>query len=95
MQNKLFGTDGIRGTANVEPMTAATALKGGMAAGSLCGHGQLGWNPVQSALRYFPDDFSAHMEEKRCVTGQCAQQMSTPQRTRSRWSSVQLLELKV
>lgn len=33
MQKKLFGTDGIRGTANREPMTAETALKVGMAAG--------------------------------------------------------------
>ena len=30
---KLFGTDGIRGTANREPMTAETALRVGMAAG--------------------------------------------------------------
>jgi phosphoglucosamine mutase len=30
---KLFGTDGIRGTANSEPMTAGTALRVGMAAG--------------------------------------------------------------
>lgn len=33
MQRKLFGTDGIRGTANTEPMTAEMALKVGMAAG--------------------------------------------------------------
>jgi len=33
MARKLFGTDGIRGTANCEPMTAATALKVAMAAG--------------------------------------------------------------
>ena len=33
MTRSLFGTDGIRGTANVEPMTAETALKVGMAAG--------------------------------------------------------------
>ncbi len=33
MTRKLFGTDGIRGTANIEPMTAETALKLGMAAG--------------------------------------------------------------
>ena len=30
--NKIFGTDGIRGTANVEPVTAETALKLGRAA---------------------------------------------------------------
>jgi phosphoglucosamine mutase len=33
MTRKLFGTDGIRGTANVEPMTAETALRVAMAAG--------------------------------------------------------------
>ncbi|MCW8863231.1 MAG: phosphoglucosamine mutase [Rhodospirillales bacterium] len=33
MTRKLFGTDGIRGKANSEPMTAETALKVGMAAG--------------------------------------------------------------
>jgi phosphoglucosamine mutase len=33
MTRRLFGTDGIRGTANTEPMTAETALKVAMAAG--------------------------------------------------------------
>ena len=35
MAAKLFGTDGIRGTANVEPMTAETALRVGMSAGKI------------------------------------------------------------
>lgn len=35
MVQKLFGTDGIRGTANLGPMTAEIALKVGMAAGHL------------------------------------------------------------
>lgn len=35
MADKLFGTDGIRGTANTSPMTAETALKVGMAAGKI------------------------------------------------------------
>ena len=30
-KKRLFGTDGIRGVANVEPMTAETALKLGRA----------------------------------------------------------------
>jgi len=33
LSRKLFGTDGVRGTANAEPMTAETALKLAMAAG--------------------------------------------------------------
>src|SRR3954451_4851415 len=37
MARKLFGTDGIRGTANIEPMTPETALKGAMAVGE-CFH---------------------------------------------------------
>lgn len=34
MTRKLFGTDGIRGTANRDPMTAETALRVGMGAGA-------------------------------------------------------------
>jgi len=34
MTRKYFGTDGIRGTANADPMTAETALRVGMAAGA-------------------------------------------------------------
>lgn len=34
MTRRLFGTDGVRGTANTEPMTAETALKLGMSAGA-------------------------------------------------------------
>ena len=33
MTRQLFGTDGVRGTANTEPMTAETAMRLGMAAG--------------------------------------------------------------
>jgi phosphoglucosamine mutase len=39
MTRKLFGTDGIRGTANSEPMTADTALKVAMAAGRVLRRG--------------------------------------------------------
>ena len=34
MARKYFGTDGIRGATNIAPMTAATAMKVGMAAGA-------------------------------------------------------------
>ena len=34
MTRKFFGTDGIRGTTNIEPMTAETALRVGQAAGT-------------------------------------------------------------
>jgi phosphoglucosamine mutase len=37
---RLFGTDGVRGTANIEPMTAETALRLGQAAGLLFTRGE-------------------------------------------------------
>ena len=52
-----------------------------MQAGSLCGHGQLGFNPVSSALRYFGDEFEAHIREKR-HTGDCPEQVFSPRLTR-------------
>ncbi|MBI2935939.1 MAG: SLBB domain-containing protein [Chloroflexi bacterium] len=53
-----------------------------MASGSLCGHGQLGFNPVQSALRYFEADFQMHIRERRCPTGRCQGPFFKPSRTR-------------
>lgn len=38
---------------------------------SLCGLGQTAPNPVLSTLRYFPDEYRAHIEEKRCPAGAC------------------------
>ena len=53
-----------------------------MQAGSLCGHGQLGFNPVSSALRYFGDEFRAHIVDRRCPTGSCSNERFSPQTTR-------------
>ena len=53
-----------------------------MQAGSLCGHGQLGFNPVSSALRYFPAEFEAHILEHRCPTGTCHEPRFSPSRSR-------------
>ena len=38
---------------------------------SLCGLGQTAPNPVLSTLRYFRDEYEAHIYEKRCPAGQC------------------------
>jgi NADH:ubiquinone oxidoreductase subunit F (NADH-binding) len=43
-----------------------------MQAGSLCGHGQLGFNPVASALRYFGEEFDTHILDRRCPTEVCS-----------------------
>jgi bidirectional [NiFe] hydrogenase diaphorase subunit len=38
---------------------------------SLCGLGQAAPNPVNSTLRYFHDEYLAHIVEKRCPAGVC------------------------
>jgi NADP-reducing hydrogenase subunit HndC len=39
--------------------------------GSLCGLGQTAPNPVLTTIRYFRDEYEAHIEEKRCPAGVC------------------------
>ena len=39
---------------------------------SLCGLGQTAPNPVLSTMRYFEDEWRAHIEEKRCPAGKCS-----------------------
>ena len=53
-----------------------------MAVGSLCGHGQLGFNPVQSALDAFGEEFATHMEQGRCAVGKCDGRFLTPEYSR-------------
>ena len=39
--------------------------------GSLCGLGQTSPNPVLTTIRYFRDEFEAHIRDKRCPAGEC------------------------
>lgn len=39
--------------------------------GSLCGLGKTAPNPVLSTLRYFRDEYEAHVKDKRCPAGEC------------------------
>jgi NADP-reducing hydrogenase subunit HndC len=39
---------------------------------SLCGLGQTAPNPVKSTLRYFMDEYIAHVKDKKCPAGVCA-----------------------
>ena len=39
--------------------------------GSLCGLGQTAPNPVLSTIRYFRDEYDAHIREHRCSAAQC------------------------
>ena len=39
--------------------------------GALCGLGQTAPNPVLTTIRYFRDEFEAHIADKRCPAGEC------------------------
>ena len=38
---------------------------------SVCGLGQTAPNPVLSTLKYFRDEYIAHVEDKKCPAGEC------------------------
>ena len=44
----------------------------GIKDGALCGLGQTAPNPVLTTIRYFRDEYDAHIREKRCPAGECA-----------------------
>ena len=46
-------------------------LGGGIKGGSLCGLGQTAPNPVLSTLRYFRDEYEAHIYENKCPAKTC------------------------
>ncbi|NLB36394.1 MAG: NADH-quinone oxidoreductase subunit NuoF [Clostridiales bacterium] len=39
--------------------------------GALCGLGQTAPNPVLTTLKYFRDEYEAHIKEKKCPAGEC------------------------
>ena len=40
-------------------------------AGALCGLGQTAPNPVLTTIKYYRDEYEAHIREKRCPAGEC------------------------
>ena len=46
-------------------------LAEGIKASALCGLGQTAPNPVLSTIKYFRDEYEAHIKEKRCPAGVC------------------------
>ena len=59
-----------RGEGKIEDLALMNKIGKNMQAGSLCGHGQLGYNPISSALKHFQKDFEECMNGN-CPTGSC------------------------
>lgn len=59
------------GKGEAEDIVKLEELATNIIKGSLCGLGQTAPNPVLTTLRYFKDEYLAHIEEKRCPAGVC------------------------
>jgi len=59
------------GRGKTEDIDVILTLAEDVKAGSLCGLGQTAPNPVLTTLRYFRDEYEAHILEKRCPAGVC------------------------
>jgi len=59
------------GKAGVHDLELLKRLTGMVKAASLCGLGQTAPNPTLTTLRYFMDEYRAHIEEGRCPAGIC------------------------
>lgn len=64
-------TDITKGKGTPEMLVELQSLAETIKDTALCGLGQTAPNPVLSTLRYFMDEYKAHVEEKRCPAGVC------------------------
>ena len=60
-----------KGKGKIEDLDMLSQLAEDIKAGSLCGLGKTAPNPVLSTLRYFRDEYEAHIKEGRCPALMC------------------------
>ncbi|MDP2954685.1 MAG: NADH-quinone oxidoreductase subunit F, partial [Chloroflexota bacterium] len=64
--------DGIvHGKGEISDLDLIPELSDTMRVGSLCGHGQVAFNPALTTLRYFRKEYEAHIQNRECPTGVC------------------------
>ena len=63
--------DIIEGRATGETLDLLEQLAQTVRVGSLCGLGKTAPNPILSTLRYFRDEYNAHVFERRCPADRC------------------------
>jgi NADH-quinone oxidoreductase subunit F len=60
-----------KGMGRVDDLDLIEELSEKVKIASLCGLGQTAPNPVLTTLRFFRDEYMAHIKEKRCPAGKC------------------------
>lgn len=63
--------DITKGEASIEVLDTLENLAADIKEGSLCNLGKTAPNPVLTTLRYFRDEYEAHINEKRCPACRC------------------------
>jgi NADH-quinone oxidoreductase subunit F len=63
--------DITEGKGRPDDIDLLSELAAGVKAGSLCGLGQTAPNPVLTTLRYFREEYEAHVQRKQCPAGGC------------------------
>ena len=66
------------GEAGEEDLAMLEELSSLLRETSLCGLGQTAPNPVMSTLRYFRQEYEAHIREHRCPAGHCHMELGVP-----------------
>ena len=61
----------ISGNGEMEDLDRLEELANYIKSASLCGLGQTAPNPVLSTMRYFRDEYIAHIVDKKCPAGVC------------------------
>ncbi len=62
----------VRGQGEMKDLDTLEELAISVKEGSLCGLGKTAPNPVLSTLKYFRDEYIAHIKDKRCPAGVCS-----------------------
>ncbi|MBN2059630.1 MAG: SLBB domain-containing protein [Deltaproteobacteria bacterium] len=60
-----------KGEGRAEDIDQLETLSEDIKNGALCGLGKTSPNPVITSIRYFKDEYEAHIKEKRCPAGMC------------------------
>jgi NADH-quinone oxidoreductase subunit F len=69
--------DITKGTGKLDDLNLIEELASDIKEGSLCGLGKSAPNPILTTLRYFKDEYEAHIIEKRCPAKVCPELTAT------------------
>ena len=75
-QMLLILNDITRGNGSPEDIDLLQEIGHSVKLGSLCGLGQTAPNPVLTTIRYFRDEYEAHINDKTCPAGACEQMLT-------------------